>query len=202
MVIRLKHKLRRARQLGLRKIFNHLIISYKYTKLARVHRFDRWHVHNTCFNRPYKMIAVTMSNSIKPGSVVEIGCGLGDIISRIDSTTKIGFDICANVLAAASDYHNQNIRWELGSFLEAQKIEKDLLVAINFIHNLSPEELEKNILLNISTTKYFLLETISKNTDGFRYYHDFSFMEKFSEQIDRQECGYGEPRELILFRVL
>ena len=148
------------------------------------------------------MVAVAMANSIKPESVIEIGCGLGEIISRIDSTTKIGFDTCDKVLMAASDYHDQTIRWQSGSFFEAQTFEKDLLIAINWINNLSPEELEKNILSNKSTTKYFLLESITKNTDGFRYYHDFSFMEKFSERIDRQECGYGEPRELILFRVL
>lgn len=202
MVIRVKHKLRRVRQLGLKKIFNHLILSYKYKKLARVYCFDRWHAHSTWYNRSYKMVAVAMANSIKPESVIEIGCGLGEIISRIDSTTKIGFDTCDKVLMAASDYHDQTIRWQSGSFFEAQTFEKDLLIAINWIHNLSPEELEKNILSNKSTTKYFLLESITKNTDGFRYYHDFSFMEKFSERIDRQECGYGEPRELILFRVL
>lgn len=50
--------------------------------------FDKWHM-NAIYNiTPYKKEVVKIINEIRPKFVIEIGCGLGEIISRIKAYKK------------------------------------------------------------------------------------------------------------------
>ena len=81
----------------LRNIYNKFLCIIERINLKIIFRGDdiyKWHVKTPFHCREYKVKAVAISNSIKPGIVIDIGCGLGDVISRIniDSKYKFGFD--------------------------------------------------------------------------------------------------------------
>src|SRR5882724_2411371 len=49
--------------------------------IRRVFRFDEWHANAPYACRPYKKSVVDLANSLRPNTVVEVGCGLGEILS-------------------------------------------------------------------------------------------------------------------------
>jgi len=54
--------------------------------------FDRWHASAPYSCRPYKELVVELANALQPSIAVEVGCGLGDIISRIKAADRFGID--------------------------------------------------------------------------------------------------------------
>ena len=49
------------------------------------------HLQKSC--RPYKREVVDIVNSLRPNSVVEVGCGLGEIVGRACARERFGFAI-------------------------------------------------------------------------------------------------------------
>lgn len=65
--------------------------------------FDVWHV-NRLSDRPYAQATILYLNALpaaRRGSVVEIGCGLGDIIRHLRFRNRLGLDAESSVLRAA-----------------------------------------------------------------------------------------------------
>src|SRR5882672_11472339 len=66
-------------------------------------RFSRWHIISLR-ERPYARAIIDYLNSRPPeqrGKALEIGCGLGDIIRRVDFENRVGLDADNSVLRAA-----------------------------------------------------------------------------------------------------
>jgi SAM-dependent methyltransferase len=71
--------------------------------LRAVFGFDLWHV-NRLSDRPYARAIVSYLNGLpeeRRGAVVEIGCGLGDIIRRLRFRQRIGLDAERGAIRAA-----------------------------------------------------------------------------------------------------
>lgn len=65
--------------------------------------FDLWHV-NRLGDRPYALRVIAYLNDLpedRRGRVVEIGCGLGDILRRLQFRERLGLDADRAVLRAA-----------------------------------------------------------------------------------------------------
>ena len=60
----------------------------------------KWHLNATYYVREYKGKVINICNFFKSDVeyVIEIGCGLGELISRVNINNKIGIDIDKNVL--------------------------------------------------------------------------------------------------------
>ncbi len=113
------------------------------------------------------------------GITCEIGCGLGDIIRNLNAKEKIAYDISPEVIRCAKklnyDSHNNNgIKYHLGSFRELsndlhEKI--DLLITINFIHGMSPDQLkaEYDCILSKKGIRAIIVDSV----EGYTYHHDF-----------------------------
>lgn len=100
--------------------------------------FDPWHASTPYWCRRYKQDAVAIANGLAPGVVVEVGCGLADIVSRVRAPVRHGMDIDANVLAAAREiapavHFRSGSLDQLGSLPEPRI---DLLIALNWLHNI------------------------------------------------------------------
>ena len=77
--------------------------------------FERWHLERAN-RRPYAMYLIKHINSIGvSGKVVEIGCGLGDVLSGIQVKDKIGYDVDRKVIQAAKWVH-PFLKTRVGSF--------------------------------------------------------------------------------------
>lgn len=174
--------------------------------LCCVFHFDAWHAGAPYSCRAYKSQVVALANSVSPGIVVEIGCGLGDILSRIDADERIGADIDAGVIRAARVLHPFGATWIHGDasaavrFLPEGKT-VDCLILVNWIHGLSAEVLGDMLAPLLRRTGYLIVDAI--NPDGpssYRHKHDFSFLASIAQRVSIVPVP-GESRSLLLFKV-
>lgn len=119
--------------------------------LQRVYGFDRWHVGHA--GEPY---AADIVRHLDRGAeadrqaVVEIGCGLGDIISRLHFRRRLGLDRDPRVLAAARLLsvfrRGPRCDFEVFEFPEAQLSgEYNAIVMVNWIHEIEPSTLRQAV---------------------------------------------------------
>lgn len=140
--------------------------------LQRMYLFDDWHLDPINF-KPYAAEIVLATekyvNRKEICSVVEIGCGLGDIISNIKMVSnkkcqKIGIDMDGNVLGAAKFLH-PSITFQRGTFDSCVNRDGVCLIMVNFIHMIPKEELKEKIecLLLSNRVDLIVFDTFSRN---------------------------------------
>ena len=174
--------------------------------VGRMFKLDPWHAHAPYSCRPYKKVVVDLVNSLKPERVVEVGCGLGDILSRIEARDRLGLDADATVVRAARFLHPGKVRWLHGRAEDIARAlpadgDIDCLIMVNWIHNLSPEELDALLLPVLPRTKHLVLDALDADAPAsYRFKHNFAFLSKSAERISAAR-SFDEPRSFILFRV-
>jgi hypothetical protein len=169
--------------------------------------FDPWHASAPYSCRPYKALVVEMANSLEPSIVVEVGCGLGEIISRVNAVERFGIDSDVRVIRAARFLHRGRGFWIHDDASCIQRIVPpelsiDCLIMVNWIHNLNPERLSKLLLPLLPRTRYLILDAIDADgPNSYLYKHDFSFLELVTSRLSASRVR-GEPRSFVLFEVL
>jgi hypothetical protein len=172
--------------------------------LRLLFRFDAWHASAAYSCRPYKSAVVVLANALHPAVAVEVGCGLGDIISRVSAVERIGIDLDAHAIRAARFLHWRG-RWIQGDsscVLQLEHPRIDCLIMVNWIHSLSADELAALLVPLLPVTRYLILDAI--DVDGprsYRYKHDFSFLAAVTRRV-RTARVPDEPRSLVVLEVL
>jgi hypothetical protein len=172
-----------------------------------IFKFDKWHI-SPSKNREYPMNIVNYINNLQNiYSVCEIGCGLGDTISRINVKNRIGYDKDDNILRAASWLHRRkaNLKFEYFSFPDTiLRANFDILIAVNWPHNFEPEIIKNKLIeyltINLSDNGILIIDSI--NNPNYRYYHDFH---KYFSQLNCviQEIGsYRSCRKVLSIQKL
>lgn len=161
----------------------------------------KWHVDGCYECRPYKKQIVNLINNLNPSTIVDLGCGLGEIISKTKTNNKFGFDPDASVVEAAR-FLNPNIEFHVGNstilfnFLDMGNFnlgKKSLLIATAWTHNLNKEELNKfiekgleyfdTILIDIySEKKIAEIEKAKETVDTVKNYSHENSLHKFNIQ--------------------
>jgi hypothetical protein len=174
--------------------------------LRMLFRFDRWHASAPYSCRPYKQLVVELTNSLRPTIVVELGCGLGDIISRVDAVDRFGIDADLRVIRAARFLHRGRGSWIHDDGNRIQRVVPaertiDCLIMVNWIHNLSSERLSEILLPLLPRTRYLILDAIDPDgPNSYRYKHDFGFLSAATRKLSVSRVA-GEPRRFIVFEV-
>lgn len=171
--------LARLRQIGLRKAIICYVKKIVFRFLAYRFGFDGWHASAPFECRPYKQEVVDLANSVHPNCVLEIGCGLGEIVSRVDSRFRIGVDADAKVLAAARYLYGASCKFIVGSLGDTQNVEEsvgdgaDLVVLVNWPHGVEWSELRRQILklVDLFRVSYLLVDGINASASGYKYHH-------------------------------
>ena len=197
-----KRRVEKARKLGLGNILMCFITRLQFKRLYRKFKFDPWHCSGTWYCRPYQRIAVGLVNKVRPKTVVEVGCGLGEIISRVEAPHRVGYDLEHAVIDAARYLRGTNVNFQVGTGVDVKDARIDVLIALNWIHNLSPVEMREFLEPFYGRVTYFLLEGITLGESGYKFHHDFSFLKGHAELIESADGGIGEPRTLMLFKGL
>ncbi len=117
------------------------------TALQRVYGFDRWHVGHA--GEAYARDVVRTLNAwpaAERESVVEIGCGLGDILRRLRFRDRVGLDRDRGALAAARFLarfgRRPPPRFETFRFPEsALGGVYNAIIMVNWIHQIDPPTL-------------------------------------------------------------
>lgn len=127
--------------------------------LLKIFKFNPWHL-SPLASRPYCLDLVEYINKFigKEGTVVELGCGLGESLARIKCRNRYGFDTSQQVLKAAKiKFCFKGIKFFNGSFDDVLDMNIDYLIAVNFLHDFETEQvkmwfdniLNKNNIQNI-----------------------------------------------------
>lgn len=193
-------RLEKFRELGVGNILMCLVTRFRFRCLHSKFKFDPWHYKGTYYCRPYQRRAVKLVNKVAPQIVVEVGCGLGEIITRVNASQRVGYDIEKAVIEAAKYFRGNKVDFRIGTGEDVKEEQIDVLIALNWIHDLSPSEVNEFLGPFYGRTSYFLLEGITHGQPGYKFYHDFSCMKGHAELIETAEGGIGEPRKLMLFR--
>jgi SAM-dependent methyltransferase len=150
---------------------------------------------------------VELANALRPRTVVEVGCGLGDLVSRIAAVELFAFDCDVRVIRAARFLHGDRIHWihgEGASILARvpEGLTIDCLVMVNWIHDLEPERLRALLMPLLPRTRYLILDAIDADgLQSYRYKHDFGFLSHSAKRVAVARAP-NEPRSFVVFEVL
>jgi SAM-dependent methyltransferase len=148
-------------------------------------RFDKWHV-SSIHDRKYAKDIIRYLNSKPPqgrNSVLEIGCGLGDIIRRVNYQQRTGYDMDRNALKAAAflarTSFTRAINFAWFKFPESALGGKsDTIVMVNWIHHIEPQILKEKIreyfLHNLSAGGEIVIDTVQNR--AYEINHSISFL--------------------------
>lgn len=150
---------------------------YKY--LQKKYGFKTWHVDPINF-RPYAINVVeTLSGDkiktmMSEAPIVEVGCGLGEIVSNISTKNKrYGYDIEESVIRAAK-LVSPNVMYVKGSFDRISQKNISCLIMVGLTHGLEPIWLQEQIrnLLNRCDVDMFVIDIIKnrKSIEGKKNY--------------------------------
>lgn len=187
------------------------ILSITFLEILRIiFRFDRWHI-SPIIERKYAQDLVCFLNQlpkIDEMSVAEIGCGLGSIIGRIKSKTKIGYDQELAAIKAARFI--SQISWNKTVFetfnfpSDELSSEIDILIMVNWIHNIPPETIKLGFLNffdnHIKRTGMLIADSV--DYEGYKYFHNFG--EMFDPSVFHCQClgSYPSNRKIWAIRKL
>lgn len=160
-----------------------------FTRLFRrclrlVFNFDRWHL-STLMERKYALDIIEYLNKLPPAqriNVIEIGCGLGDIIRNLHFENKIGYDRDKNVLKAARFLNYITFsRTKIFKFSFPSSSLQDkhnAVIMVNWIHHIKPELLKQTIakyyIENVLVKGCIVVDTIQSKE--YEFNHDINYL--------------------------
>lgn len=147
------------------------------------HGFDKWHIGNNIYNRPYKLQLAKILSELNLDSIIEVGCGFGEILVHTKAQNKIGYDIDDKIINAAKELYKE-VEFKVGGLDDIEEDSFDCLLLFNWIHNISKEELENSIFKYNGKIKYLVLDQIKQGTKGYLYYHTFEYLKSNFTLID------------------
>jgi len=165
-------------------------ISFSFSILLRrlmqkIYDFDPWHVGPLMYKKYAQGIIEYCNNDTKRDSIVEIGCGLGDIIRNVHFKCKKGYDTEMNVLKAAKILaflgKAGNITFSTFSFPQDKlKGTYDAIILVNWIHHIQPDILKGNIekyfFNNLYQEGTIIIDTVQDK--DYKVNHDINFLTK------------------------
>lgn len=178
--------------------------------LQKIIGFDKWHL-NSLRERHYAFPMIDRINrmvndgEVSSGMVLEIGCGLGDIISSIRRHNKIGYDIDKKAILAARILH-PGTKFRVGSFDSLRDEKISVLIAVNFLHRITYEDCCRYFREMFSRNEVELVVVDEVQSPPYQYAHDYEeLFEKLGYALEYRSCGYTtwerSRRKILYFRI-
>ena len=121
-------------------------------------KVPQWHLNATFESRDYKSKVVRISNMYKTNFAIEIGCGIGEILGRLNASQKYGIDInidtlllCKRLNKNIKTIHNdimKNKQKILDLINSIEKNETILIIMVNWLHEYSESKVN-NLVENL-----------------------------------------------------
>lgn len=171
------------------------------------YKFDRWHI-SPSINRIYPNDIVQFINRLdNKSNICEIGCGLGDTISKVNADYKLGLDCDRRVLNAAKWIHRKKSHLEFKYFLFPQmKLTGiyDIVIAVNWLHNFENETIRINFLeiFNSNVSENGLLIIDSIDNPKYRFNHNFEKYFATTKSEVRVLGKYQSNRKVLYIKKL
>ncbi len=163
--------IRKTREVGIGNLILGCLKVLYYRRLQKKFDFDPWHT-SPYELRKYVQTVAAYVNRHSPECVVDIGCGLGDLLAHIHAPMRIGVDPGKGETEAANHlYGSRGIRFVRGSFDEfGEGMEIDYLITLNFMHG-SPEPVWKPTYTRIcekNRISHIIVDSYKTTEDTYR----------------------------------
>lgn len=188
----------------------------KYKCLQKKYKFGDWHRMQPFEFKKYSQDVVRFVSGHEPGIVVDVGCGLGELLSSIKwsgsvSNSKvqpgrgIGFDVSGNLIDAAAFLGRRKSRLEfhVGSFADIDIKEPiDFLIALNFMHVAKAEywKSEFETLCCQNTIRHIIIDTVPEKELPAMHFLDFREILPPKYSLYKQLGPYDNGRTVEIWR--
>ena len=201
MIYSLRRRIVQYQRWGLARSARIAVDKAVLTAARRVFGFHEWHAQAPTSLRTYRIGLAAMAKDIRAKVVVEVGCGLGSVLARIDAPVRVGYDVDAGVIRAAAALRSRAITFRVGGFPDVVEPAIDLLIAVNWLHDFSPDQLDQWFTRILSRTRYLIVDSISPTSPTpYRYFHDFEFLRDRTTCLRTETLGETH-RAFMLFEV-
>lgn len=158
--------------------------SVGYGILQKIFKFHKWHMTPVEL-RPYGIEVIKWCNRLlrrgrdaNGGKVIEVGCGLGDILAKIHvkKEAKRGYDIDEKVIRAAKVIH-PGIQFQVEKFAPDIRGERIFIfIAVNFLYEIDSRTVEESFkkLIADNDIQYIITEMMYPSTQNYPYSHDMN----------------------------
>jgi SAM-dependent methyltransferase len=133
---------------GARRLASCIFCLLAYRALRQIYRFDPWLSSTPYACREYKIQAADLASSTDSRVVLDIGCGLGDIIGHVRAEKRWGVDISTPAIAAARRLFGRQVSFAVGSGFAPDEIARvvtdrpiDLVIMTGWTHGMDTEHL-------------------------------------------------------------
>ena len=206
----IKKKFYKVKVLGVSNLFKCFYLRFKLKNLIYQSGlttdpwFIRWHIKSNIYCRPYKWRVIEVANSLNPNSVIDIGCGLGEILSRVKAQYRVGIDIDKSCIYLANKLNKGPIYIEgrFDSVLALPVKDIDLLIMVGLIHGIPMDTLSFHInqILDSKRCKYIITDIYREDYPDRGVVHDLSKYNKRIKLINVYD-DYEGYRYIMLWRV-
>lgn len=174
-IIHMMHLVRKIGEVGIGNCILGGMKRERYKILHKKYQFDSWHISPYEFKK-YLQDTAAYVNANKANVVVDVGCGLGELLQHINAGIKVGFDIHEEPVRAARMLNKGNVIYNVGSLDEVNLEEPiDYLITLGFMHG-STEETWKPCYHNAAKRndiRHFIVDTVPEGYEN-AHYLDFS----------------------------
>lgn len=148
-----------------------------YKSLCKKYHANMWHMKPYEL-REYAQVTAKYVNERHPKTVVDVGCGFGEVVRHIHAETRYGFDIAPEQIQVAKLLaKGENITYQVGSFDDVNIQEPiDYLIAMNFMHG-AVDEFWRPLCHSVAQRndiRHFIVETIPEGKYPNSHYNDFT----------------------------
>ena len=162
--------------------------------LFKMFNFERWH-SQTVFGKHYVPLIIKTVNLSNPKHVVEIGCGLGEIILNIGAKNKLCLDQSQEVLNAASFISKLKFKKAVFNKFDftndSLKGKYDVIIMVNWPHVINEKILKDKISIifnkNLNNLGFIIIDTVAD--ENYRYNHDINLI---TDNLICDVCKIGE----------
>jgi hypothetical protein len=178
-----------------------------YALLARVYGFDKWHYRVVRENCGYFRRVKALHDELDPVVTIDIGCGLGEIVTGLKSKVRIGIDMDPAVIQAARLVHGRRARF----FSLYDCPDKETYVAerrcvcllfLNWFHSVTADDVRQNVRAHVARFRptHMIFDVIDRNAASYRYKHDPQLLSEFGKVAALVDAG-DHVRNLVVVEV-
>lgn len=162
-----KKVIRKFKEVGFRNIIVGTVKRIKYGQMIKKYHFNSWHLSPYEW-KEYAQVCVRYVNAHNCQTIVDIGCGLGEILQQVKAEKKVGLDLEKEVIMAACSLNDKTIHFKVGSFAELEETPVDYLITLNFMHGNTDDEWAEtyHTVAIRNNVQHFIVDTVPDNVFG------------------------------------